>query len=283
MAVIIPDKNQLQRTIEAMRADGVDRLHVLADFDRTLTYGSVNGVKTPSIISILRNGRYLKPGYDKKAHALFDKYNTIELDPKVPLKEKKQAMDTWWRTHKQLLIASGLNKTDLEEIVKDPLIKFRKGVDKFLDFLKQKNIPLVILSASGVGEALPLYFKNAKKNYNNIYFLINSFNWSENNYAQSIKEPVIHSLNKDETIVKDFPDVYKKIINRKNVLLLGDSIHDIDMLTGFDYDNLIKIGFLNYNDPELKILFTKNFDIIITADGNFDYVNDLIKKICLPL
>ena len=48
------------------------------------------------------------------------------------------------------------------------------------------------------------------------------------------------------------------------------------MITGFDYDNLIKIGFLNYDDTKIKKQFLENFDIIIENDGDFESVNKLI-------
>ncbi|MFA6307343.1 MAG: hypothetical protein WCS88_03525 [Patescibacteria group bacterium] len=280
MKIIFSNKIKLAKTIATIKAQGTEKLHILSDFDRTLTYGYIDGKKTPSIISILRNGHYLSPDYAAKAHALFDKYHTIEIDPDIPLKEKKIMMDTWWRTHKKLLIASGLNKKDLEKIVKDPLIKFRKGVDKFLDNLHKQNIPLVILSASGVGEAIPIYFKNAKKNYPNIYYINNSLNWSKDGRALSIREPIIHILNKDEAVIKNFPQIYKEVAKRKNVILLGDDLGDVDMITGFDYDNLIKIGFLNYNADKLRKLYSKNFDVIIEGDADFEYVNTLLKNLC---
>ncbi|MBT4209421.1 MAG: hypothetical protein HOE19_00660 [Candidatus Komeilibacteria bacterium] len=276
MSVIIPNQKKLDQTISNIKQAGKDKLHILADFDRTLTYSSVDGQKIPSIIAVLRNGQYLTSDYAKQAHTLFDKYHPIEIDPNIKLADKKLAMDTWWRTHKQLLIESGLNKNDIVEIIKDRNIKFRQGVNKFVDYLHTQNIPLLILSASGVGEAVPLYFQNAKQDYANIHYITNSLNWDDKGNAISIKEPIIHSLNKDETIVKNFPKIYKEIVNRKNVILLGDNLADIDMITGFDYDNLIKIGFLNYDDTKIKKQFLENFDIIIENDGDFESVNKLI-------
>jgi len=280
MAILIPNQAKLDKTIAQIKKEGTDKIHILSDFDRTLTYGSINGQKTPSLISVLRNGMYLTPDYAPQAHALFDKYHPIELDNKIPLAERKQAMETWWRTHKQLLIDSGLHKKDLLKIVKDKNIKFRKGVSKFLDYLHENNIPLVILSGSGAGEAVPFFFQNIKKDYPNIHYITNKLNWSDDGRALSIKEPVIHSLNKDEILVKNFPEIYKEVKNRKNVILLGDSLGDVNMVSGFDYDNLIKIAFLNYNIEELRSSYLENFDIIITDDADFNYVNDLIKYLC---
>src|SRR3989344_312020 len=73
------------------------------------------------------------------------------------------------------------------------------------------------------------------------------------------------------------PMILKK--NRKNVLLLGDSLGDIGMINGFDYANLIKIGFLNEKIDEHLEIYKKNFDVIITDDNSMNYVNKLLKEI----
>ena len=73
--------------------------------------------------------------------------------------------------------------------------------------------------------------------------------------------------------------IFKKIKDRKNVLLLGDSLGDIGMITGFDYDNLIKIGFLNENVKENVEYYKRNYDAIILNDSSMDFINKLLKKI----
>ena len=73
--------------------------------------------------------------------------------------------------------------------------------------------------------------------------------------------------------------IYEDLAKRKNVLLLVDVLEDVDMIEGFEYDNLIKIGFLNEKvDDDLKY-FKKAFDVVITNDGDFSYVNGLLQKI----
>jgi len=62
----------------------------------------------------------------------------------------------------------------------------------------------------------------------------------ENGKAIAVREPIIHSFNKDETVVKNFP-IYKDIKDRKNIILLGDGLGDAHMADGFDYENIIKI------------------------------------------
>jgi len=60
-------------------------------------------------------------------------------------------MHEWWSKHFELLIKCKLNKKDMEKVVNSKKIKFRDGVLKFLDMPHEHNIPLIIMSSSGLG------------------------------------------------------------------------------------------------------------------------------------
>ena len=180
MTTIISNPESFEKVRSQIEKEGKNKIHILADFDRTLTYGQIAGKKTPSIISLLRDGNHLTKDYAEKANALFEKYHPIEIDPEISLEEKKEAMVEWWKVHNELLIKSGLSRKDLKSIVKSRGVKFREGVLEFLDYLNENSIPLVILSASGAGDAIPMFFEEVGKNYSNIFYVINEFNWNEN-------------------------------------------------------------------------------------------------------
>lgn len=275
----ITNEKKLNNFKEKFETKKYGNIHVLADFDRTLTYGTnKNGERRPSLISVLRNGDYLSENYAERAHALYDKYHPIEVDPNISEKEKREAMYEWWKDHDELLKECGFKKEHLEDIVEDSGIRFRKGVKRFLDFLYKKEIPLVIISASGAGEAIPMFFEKKKVNYPNIHFVVNEFRWDEEGFSLGFQEPIIYSLNKDETVLSKFPEIHEKIKDRKDVVLLGDSEGDVDMVTGFDYNNLLKIGFLSYEiTEERKEKFKEVYDIILEGDGDFGFVNELFK------
>jgi cytosolic 5'-nucleotidase 3 len=276
--VIIPNQEKLEVTKRKMMADGPEKLHVVSDFDKTLTSCFVNGKKIVSLISILRDEHYLSPDYSAKAQALYDKYHPIEINPNISLAEKEKAMHEWWITHYDLLIKSGLSKKDLESVAKSNKVSFRAGAMEFFDFLHVHNIPLLILSSAGVGaETISSYLENYHKLYKNIYIVSNTFIWDDNDYVIGVKEPIIHTFNKDYTSAKHFP-FYNELAKRKNVILLGDGISDVNMMNGFEYDNLIKIGFLNENSKGELAEFKKNYDIIILNDGTMDYVLESFKK-----
>jgi len=279
--VVISNFSELEKIKKEFQRGGVKKLHILSDFERTLTYAFVNGEIVPSLISVLRSdGKYLGNDYAKKAQALFEKYHPIEIDSQIPIEEKKRVMEEWWMTHFNLLIKSGLNKKQLEKVVQSEKIKLRGGAEEFFDLLQKYEIPLVIMSASGLGgDIISMFLEKGGKLSPNIYIISNSFLWDEQGSAIGVKKPIIHSLNKDETIVRDFPPIYEKVKDRKNVILLGDNLEDIGMIKGFNYENLIKIGFLNENVEENLEEYKRIYDVLILNDFSIEHVNSLLKEI----
>jgi len=278
MEVYIRDAKDLEEKISRFKEDGAPKMHVLSDFDRTLTKAYVDGERIPSVISILRDGSYLSEGYAEKAHALFDKYHPIEIDPNVSMEDKKKAMLEWWTGHFELKIESGLNRKDIERVVKSPKLRFREGALDFVDLIYRNEIPLVVLSSAGLGEdSISMLFEREGRLYDTVLIVSNGFEWDGDGNAVDYKKPVIHVFNKDETALPS--DVMGRVENRKNVILLGDSLGDLGMIDGFDYDNLIKVGFYNEEDEKGLEEYKDKFDVVITGDGDFSYVNGLLEII----
>lgn len=272
---IIISGDDFEETKKAIISGGFDNFHVLADFDRTLTTAFIKGKEhSPSIISQLRDGRYLTEDYASRAHALFDEYHPIEINPNIPLEEKKKKMYEWWKKHFDLLIECGLDKTTISDAVKNMVAEntlvFREGVEDFLIFLKENNVPLVIMSSS-IGDLIIEFMKEKGVYFDNIHVVSNLLDW-ENGKATGIKE-IIHVFNKSEIEV-NIPEIR----SRKNVLLLGDSIGDLGMIEGFDYENLIAIGFLNEDVEENLEMFKEMYDAVLIGE-DFKFVNDFVKEI----
>lgn len=275
--VIISDKRKLEEKIRKISEQGKDKFHVIADFDRTLTKTFVNNQKSATVIAQIRNGGYLTEDYPSKASALFNEYHPIEISTKIQEKEKKKKMHEWWRAHFDLLIKCGMNKQVINEIINKSEIEFRAGSSEFLEKLGINKIPLIIMSA-GPGDMIKEHLKHDKKLHSNTNIIANMFRFNKNGMMIGVEEPIIHSLNKHETEISKLP-VYNKLLERKNLLLLGDSLEDIRMVSGFPYKNLIKVGFLNENVEENLEKYKENYDVIILNDGSFDYINQLLKRL----
>ncbi len=277
--VIIPHPEKFLAIKEKFKIGGLDQVHVLSDFDRTLTRSYVNGRRVSALITVLRNEGYLTPEYSAQADALTAKYSPIESDLTISREERKKAMESWWREHYKLLIDSGLTRQEIEKASIDSGVLLRIEAPEFLEFLNVHNIPLVFLSASGLGqESIKIFLARSNHLFKNIHVICNDFVFDKSGRVISVKEPIVHILNKDETLIKDFP-CYEEVKTRRNVIVVGDSVDDVDMVVGFDYDNLVKFGFLNEREEESLEKYKEVFDVIITGDGPFTEINEFLKSI----
>ncbi len=256
-----------------------ENLHIISDFDRTLTQAYSDWKYRASLISVLYEEWYLSKKYQKTAQWFFAYYHPIEVDNNISIEDKKRAMEEWRTKHKILLIKEWISKQDIYKAMKSQNINLRKWSKKFFELLNKNNIPLVILSAWWLWTlSIEKYLKNQNSMYDNICLIGNEF-VRDRDKAVDFKKPIIHSLNKDETVIKEFPKIYEKVKDKKNVILLGDSISDIQMVEWFEYNNLLKIWFLN-KDVEKNIeKYKSNYDVVIINDWSMEFVNDLLDEI----
>jgi len=277
--VVISNPEKFEELKNNFIKDGFSKLHILADFDRTFTCGlDDSGKKTATVISKLRvNPDYLGQEYFEKSHKLFDIYHPIEIDVNISLEEKKKKMHEWWSSHFDLIAKSGLDWRLIKKVISENPLNFREGAKEFVEFANNNNIPVIFISA-GPGDMIEEFLKQDGLFFSNIFVVGNRYNFNESGKVVSIKEPIIHTFNKSEIALKGI-EVYDNIENRKNVLLLGDQLGDVGMIEGFDYDNLIKVGFLNENIEKNLEEYEKNFDVVIVDDGDFNFINEFVKDI----
>ncbi len=274
----IYNKENLESKIATMSLEKVENLHVLADFDKTFTKATeINGKKISSLIGQLRAGGYLTTNYSEDSNALFKHYGPFEHDQTISRPDRLKLMEEWWIKHTELLINSRLNKRDMDDVVSKNYIKLRPGVDIFLNLLKKYKVPIVIMSGA------PAYMIQKQLELagllsDNIHIIANWYEYDQAGYVINYKKPVIHSLNKHETTVRQFP-FFDQLRERRNVILLGDQIDDLGMIEGFDYKNLLTIGFANEKTDEEK--FADKFDILITENNDFGFINNILVNICL--
>ncbi|MDD3302516.1 MAG: hypothetical protein PHN31_03095 [Candidatus Gracilibacteria bacterium] len=265
--LVYKDKKVFDNILEKIKVDGFSKLHVLADFDKTLTKAYSKGQIRPSLISVLRSEGYLGEEYSKKAYAEYDYYHKIEIDPNIDFDIKKQEMTNWWTKHLSLLIESGLKKEHLQKVIDSNLIELRDGIKNLLKKFEEFDIPLIIISANGLGtNSIEMYLEKEGFLSKNIKVISNEFFWDDKGNAIGYDDRVIHVFNKDETVLKDYPEIFSLIKDRKNVLLFGDSLGDVGMIEGFSYDNLLKIGFLNEKKEVLFDEYKNAYDLLFLDD-----------------
>jgi cytosolic 5'-nucleotidase 3 len=279
--VFVKDINKLNNKLKDIKKDGVTKLHIVSDFDKTLNKEFLKTGKYKSAISLIRDGNYLENNYSKRAYALYDKYHPYEIDLNISFIEKKEKMKEWWQEHIKLLSECKMNKDVINDILSKETLELREGVDSFLKICFEKKIPLLIFS-SGVGDIINGFLITNNLSFPNTHIISNFFDWDENGFAKPYYKgnKTIHMLNKDETEIKN-TSYFQEIETRANVIVMGDSLEDIKMISGLEHKNIISIGFLN-SDVENKLETYKNiFDVVIVNDGSFMQVLEILNEIIL--
>ena len=252
-----------------------EKLQVISDFDKTLTYWTKE-----SIIAVLYNNKYISEEYSKKAKELEVFYKAKEDDNSIPIDEKKRLMKEWWIKHEQLLIESKLSLSHIENVVKSWIIKLRDWCHDLLNKLNWLWIPVIVLSASWIWtDSISIYLKEHLDKNQKIYIISNWYKWNEEWLAVDWLEPIVTSANKDETVITEeiLPEIYNEIKDRKNVIIIWDKIEDLNMSDWLWSDVTLKIGFLNSWNEEKIDFYKKHFDIIINWNQWMQEIEKIIE------
>jgi len=189
-------------------------------------------------------------------------------------------MEQWRDEHLKLMVQYKLSRDDIDHVASHKELQLRDRTLEFFSLLAAKKIPTIIMSASGIGyDSIGLFLEKQWVPQTYIEVLSNAFIRDDDGYAIWRKDPVIHSMNKSEIAIQGFPIVYTKIAERKNVILLWDSLHDIEMIDWFDYTACIKIWFCNDSKKEVQDLFIQTYDVVISDDGDMSYLIEVLNQI----
>lgn len=276
---MITRRENFDRQKQRLVRGTLSKLQVIADFDRTLTTNFYQGRKSLSLLGALRASNFLGLDYQRRSQALFDYYSPFENDQTLSSTARKSLMAEWWQKQFQLLIDSGLNRDHINQVIDSRLANLRPRAPEFVRLLAEHQVPLVIFSASGLGESALRYFLEKENLWSdNISLIANDFIWDENGKALAVRTPIIHSGNKDEAMLVDF-GCFERVKNRNNVLLLGDSLGDAGMAAGFSYQALLKIGFLNDRIQESLPAYRSLYDALVLNDGDFSLPLEILQEI----
>lgn len=246
-----------------------DTIHILADFDRT-----ISDCNSSSSWSILSKKDLMPTEYAEERNVFYNHYRPIEKDENLDPDTKNKIMTEWWGKHIGLFVKYKLPESVIKSAARDlEVMLFRDGAKEFLEDMHKRKIPVIIIS-SGIGNFVEQFLIKNKCNFNNIY-IVSNFIKFENGIAVGVADNIIHSLNKNEAAIP--PEVKKLIENRPNIILLGDKIEDTRMATDDAREQALKIGFLEDKLEENLRYYMENFDVVCTDNTPFNELLESVK------
>ncbi|KAJ8354262.1 hypothetical protein SKAU_G00218290, partial [Synaphobranchus kaupii] len=223
------------------------------------------------VADIIDNCKLVTEDCRKKLLQLKDKYYPIEIDPNLTMEEKYPFMVEWYFKSHTLLVEQRLQKEKLPEVVResDASLRYdllREGYEQFFDRLQEHNVPVFIFSA-GLGDILEEIIRQAGVYHPNVKVVSNFMDFDENGVLRGFKGDLIHVYNKHDGALRN-TEYFKQLKDNCNIVLLGDSLGDLNMADGVpNVENILKIGFLNDKVEERLEKYMDSYDIVLSHQG----------------
>ncbi|KAJ9054615.1 7-methylguanosine phosphate-specific 5'-nucleotidase [Entomophthora muscae] len=210
---------------------------------------------------------------------LITEIHQIENDISLSIEDKACQLHSIWEKSNACHVNEKFTFEFICKAVDAHKINYREGVHQLIATTGANQIPVLIFSA-GIGDIILESLKIQDLLLPHMHIMANFMIFEESSpfVLVGFKEPLIHCLNKGDIDIKD-TSFYSSFTSRKNIILLGDTLGDLAMAAKQDYDTLLTVGFLN-EEVEANIeKFSSHFDVVITNDSSFDWVNKIIKSI----
>lgn len=272
--VVMKDREIVRHKLNQLINGGKDKLLVLADFDRTISKYKENGQYLPTSHGVLEDTTHLPEAFVTASENLRDMYYPIEIDQNRTVAEKIPYIVEWYTKVHKLIIQYGFDTTLLTAAVNSSPIKLRDGFDMCVRNMKKKHMPLLIFSA-GLGDIIALTLRREDLLLDNVSIVSNALDYNHNGIAVGFKHDVIHTFNKNTQFLKKSHH-YDLLSKRSNVLLLGDSVSDAQMIDDSEASCVLRLGFLNEIDDKRLEDHLKVYDVVLIQNETMDVLNAIL-------
>lgn len=263
---------------------------IITDFDFTLTKKYHHDSNCYSSYCVLEFSDHISDNFRKINQDLFQKYAKFENDLTLDFHTRDELVKTWFRDNLDLIVDEKLIKENFQAMVLKAEKKFfyRYGILELFDLVHTHNIPIFIISG-GIYEIieeslkiiLPYFQELVDKKL--IHILSNKFTYDQNGKISGYEEPFVYTFNKGEILKKIY---HEYNLAEGNLIVMGDHLNDTDTIRHIDYNEEIKIGFINYfedslTEQQIKMIeaYQLKYDVCLINDGNLTFINNLIKQI----
>jgi len=255
--IYIKNPYELERKLQGM---SLSNMRVVSDFDSTMT--SAWSYTSWDVINKLPQ---LNDWYTTLRKAYFDEYHPHEINPVLTKAQRDILMSEWWRKHTNLFEQFLFQQEYLARIDTTWVI-MRSGIQESFNVFKENNIPVLVLSA-WISQAIERILHIQKMIHEDMAIIANEMLFDDNGkYIGVYPSSCIHTGNKNEQNAT--MKVKSWFINRTKILLLGDHIDDIHMVSLDEREETVAIWFCSNKKREQIDTYTNLFDIVIRSDDS---------------
>lgn len=265
----VQDEALVGAKVNSFQEQGADALHVLLDFDRTITVGQ-SGDDDATTWQVLF--RHLPPEAQEKYQVYYAQYRPLEVSGAMTEEDAR----TWTSSILDLFVEYKVNLNLVEKDFMN-VVGLRPGFKELVALCNRNDVPLVVLSA-GIRNVIDLLF--SLHNLKSSATLSTELEVDEDGLITGWdRNSLVHVFNKRESGHTELERIRQQ---RPLCVLVGDSMLDADMVEG-DSD-VIRIRIVDPRPDEvqdtesIKTGTFSRFDLMIENQA-FHAVSKLIETI----
>jgi len=183
----------------------------------------------------------------------------------------------WWDRAHELMVRFGAPKRQLiPRLVREAQMTPRPGALELLKRLEELGIPVLIVSA-GLSDVIEEFLRQNGALSENVTVCSNRLNYAADMAPKSVSpSPPITSFTKAYAY-SSASSFFEQHASRRSLIVLGDSVTDVDASKNVPFDRSLSVGFLNSRPDGLA--HSKAFDAVVLGDqGSLLPVTDLIDE-----
>jgi len=247
---------------------GLENLHVVLDFDHTLTAylcPSGSGERCHECHDVLQHGPYQPKERRETFRAGIEKVWSDQLAGRLG------DLSEWWIRFHNEIVAHRITRDEIRDAVVASNAVLRPGAAQLLDWLRRHDVKTTIVSA-GVSTVIEeVLGREGIDLHRNVRIVANVPIFDAEGVVLGFEEPLIFSRNKSEVLRgMGFDSEEDDNRRRHNIVLAGNSVGDASCLDGMDHKHSLSFGFLHEEVREewaIGEICASKLSIQITGDG----------------
>ena len=246
-------------------ATKIEDLIVITDFDATITSGD-----SEQCHDMLGASKLMSSAFRKDFAPLLDWTTNANIDGVE-----------WWDAAHGFMVQHCMPPRQLiPRMVREAKMMPRPGALELLKKLETMDVPVLIVSA-GVSDVIEEFLRQHGALSENVTICSNRLNYEADSAPKSVSpDPPITSFTKAYAY-KSASSFFKAHENRRALIVLGDSVTDVDACENVPSDRVLSVGFVNER-PDAAA-HAQAFDAVVVGDqGSLNAVIEIVDEIAPP-
>ena len=240
--IVHQDWSKTKEKRRAIVGDGVESLHVVLDFDHTITayLSPTTGEKCLECHDVVQHGTYDPSERQASFRADIEGVWSDQRNGRL------RCLSEWWSRFHDAIASHELTETEVRQATASSQVALRPGAAELFAWLREHAVRTTILSA-GISTVIEEVLRRHDiEVHEQARIIANVPVLDGSERIVSFREPLVYSRNKAQVLkTLEFGNTGENARSPDNIVLAGNAIGDVQCLSGMPHGRSLSLGFLH--------------------------------------